>query len=406
MKENSSLLRDGYRRARHAVLRTFSPTYRGVYSCKEKLRALPPKLEALEASLNDSISDTIRAEVASHHDAQVRPELDAVKAALNGSMRETIRQEVAGYHDSMLRPELEEIKASIGGSMCEALRETIRQEIAGYHDSRLRPELDALKASVQQIVREELFASRDAARGVEVVKDILACSDEEFRNPKYIASQLKRFGLANYDWGTWGEFLSWRNNSMFGVLQYPPEFIEFVMYVASLGISSVAEVGVMFGGSSYFMAAMLQRANPDISYLMIDIADQLFNYNDFAKYLNIKKCIPCTSQDFAGKEFDFVFIDADHSYEGMIGDFRVLGQYAKKCVAFHDIYAHETEFMNGGVPRAWREIKESYGNRYETIEFARCPIEWMGIGLAVRKRKDEAPTAITANISEMADGEK
>lgn len=62
--------------------------------------------------------------------------------------------------------------------------------------------------------------------------------------------------------------------------------------------------------------------------------------------------------------FDAVFIDGDHSPDGVMADWQNYGPMARKLVAFHDIVAdarspHGRKF---GVGKLWRSLKESYSH--------------------------------------------
>ena len=233
---------------------------------------------------------------------------------------------------------------------------------------------------------KEAGIKADIQRGISVVERLLSCRDEEFFSKAYLLDALLTFGLSNQtsDWQHLAQFKGAQNYTKFGTLQYPTEFIDYLMDCAQHQPNTVCEIGVYTGGSAYFAAAVLQRANPKMRYCMIDIKDQLIGFDEFSELFNLDKRVPSTARDFKGEVFEMVFIDADHSYEGASLDYEALGRYAGKLIGFHDIHAHEYDHLNGGIVKFWSEIKLQHANTDRVVEYAHSPDRWMGIGLIDR----------------------
>jgi len=265
------------------------------------------------------------------------------------------------------------------------LRRSIRRTIGFPHPSETNVvKLSPVKISelnIEQVMQHEQALKYDIAKGLAAIRRVLQCSDSEFRSRSFILETLLEFGMKNNPWQAMKPFALHINTSPFGIVQHPTEFVDFLMEILKHDINSAAEVGIWHGGASYFTAALLQRKNPDCVYTLIDIVDNLFAFDEFSKLLKFRKAMPNTSDDFTGEVFDYVFIDADHSYDGVKRDYSNLGQYARKLCAFHDIHAHEYDHLNGGTVRFWNEIRETQAQKHRIVEFAHSPYRWMGIGL-------------------------
>lgn len=61
-----------------------------------------------------------------------------------------------------------------------------------------------------------------------------------------------------------------------------------------------------------------------------------------------------------GRSVDFLFIDGDHTYDGVRSDFELYSPLLSEraLVGFHDIVPGGTDEV-GGVPEFWRELKEA-----------------------------------------------
>jgi predicted O-methyltransferase YrrM len=83
----------------------------------------------------------------------------------------------------------------------------------------------------------------------------------------------------------------------------------------------------------------------------------------------------------AGEPIDFLFIDGDHSYEGVRGDYELYAPLVRPggLIAFHDIAPRQSETT--GVPRFWEELKAEH----DTDEIVASSEPSFGIGV-VRPR--------------------
>ncbi len=66
-----------------------------------------------------------------------------------------------------------------------------------------------------------------------------------------------------------------------------------------------------------------------------------------------------------GRAIDYLFIDADHSYEGVRRDFEMYSRLLAEgaMVVFHDIVADRGELQSHQVSTYWNEIKTRYTHR-------------------------------------------
>jgi predicted O-methyltransferase YrrM len=73
-------------------------------------------------------------------------------------------------------------------------------------------------------------------------------------------------------------------------------------------------------------------------------------------------------QILGGERLDFLFIDADHTYAGVRGDFEMYSPLVRSggIVAFHDIAVHK-QGTDCEVSKFWNEIKQHYRHR-EIVE--------------------------------------
>jgi predicted O-methyltransferase YrrM len=84
-----------------------------------------------------------------------------------------------------------------------------------------------------------------------------------------------------------------------------------------------------------------------------------------------------------GAKIDFLFIDGDHTYEGVKQDFEMYRPLVKNngLIAFHDVVPHQKNY-HCGVDQLWNEIKLHYDYQEFVNDWEQ---QWAGIGMIRNK---------------------
>ena len=137
----------------------------------------------------------------------------------------------------------------------------------------------------------------------------------------------------------------------------------------------IVEIGTAKGGTLFIWS----RTNPDAELIVsLDLPEELGGYRAtrrklYREFVHDRKPgvmrllqrdshAPSTLEELkgilGGRPIDFLYIDADHSYEGVRKDYEMYGPLVRRggLIAFHDI---ETRERDAGVHRLWAEIKKS-----------------------------------------------
>lgn len=185
-------------------------------------------------------------------------------------------------------------------------------------------------------------------------------------------------------------------NYFFSAFQVPSELTAFGKIVAAQQPTRALEIGTARGGTLLFLTRL---ARPDATIISVDLPGGEFGggysprrrwyYQRFARRgqrlellqgnshaVDMVERVRATLQ---GELLDYLFIDGDHTYEGVKKDFQMYAPLVRKggIVAFHDIAEHSSSF-GCDVTRFWNELKTGY--RHEEIIEDRAQ-GWAGIGV-------------------------
>ncbi|WKZ24980.1 MAG: class I SAM-dependent methyltransferase [Patescibacteria group bacterium] len=187
----------------------------------------------------------------------------------------------------------------------------------------------------------------------------------------------------------------------FDPIQLKSEIISLLEIVKTAKPRVILEIGTAKGGTLFLFSRIADNKAEIIS---LDLDASLGKYGGgypvikkplFKSFAQAEQAIHLIRADshkestkekvkglLQDKLVDFLFIDADHTYEGVKKDFLMYSELVRPggLVAFHDIItANDTD--DYGVERFWNEIK----NNYEHFEFIEDrSLRAYGIGLLIK----------------------
>ena len=183
------------------------------------------------------------------------------------------------------------------------------------------------------------------------------------------------------------------------IWQYPNQFAKYLLLLKDMKISSYIEIGCRWGGTFVLTNEYLKRFNTMKKSVAVDIIDSpVLHYcieNDETQFIKLNSRSPEIKKYMARNKFDLIFIDADHTYEGVKSDYEVC-KNSGRIFVFHDIINDACP----GVIKFWNELKSNengtfdffeYTEQYEEVYLA-TKKKFLGIGVAIR-----SPPKIVAN---------
>lgn len=180
--------------------------------------------------------------------------------------------------------------------------------------------------------------------------------------------------------------------------QKPTEISRLLHHLAILRPKRVVEIGSQLGGTLVLFAAV---AAEDAQLLSIDLTYSHPRHVALASFIGSRQRLAAVTansheksthtqvvQWLKGNPVDLLFIDGDHTYNGVMQDYEAYGPLVRSggVIAFHDInpdyrtrYGQPTIHDVGEVPQFWAELKMRHQSCLELID----DIEQDGYGIGM-----------------------
>lgn len=336
---------------------------------------------------------------------------------------EPFKDKNVGATGPLMRP-IEDLEYNCLHGFCFALRDKVYKEIGPY-DTNFNPgcfedvdySVRIQKAGYKIVqVPERMVNEKQSKYGFEGAFPIFHkenhqnwMESEAFtKNKKYFYDKHKEYKFMERE-----IVMPW-----WPVVQKKYELIMIQEFLKNYKIEKVLEVGTFRGGTAMLWAHMVAPLNGHVycadmrfdwsthpnehtSPLEIQFPRQVYNNSEYEKYVTeiqgdthdkdfVKKVA-----DIAG-EVDLLFIDGDHSYDGVKQDFENYMSIVKSggYIMFHDIT--ESDYHNKADCRVhllWNQLKDLYESWefFDNNEYPGCPARSMGIGIIQIPQKGNIP---------------
>lgn len=186
-------------------------------------------------------------------------------------------------------------------------------------------------------------------------------------------------------------------NGLGGIIsawQIRSEFIAFLKLIQDSRPQAILEIGTAGGGTLF---AFTRVVSSNACLISLDLPLGIYGggyhwwkiplFRSFAlpdQRLHLiradshkQSSLGLVQEKIGSRQLDFLFIDGDHTYDGVKRDFEMYSPLVRKgsIIAFHDIVPH-TEDKTCGVDQFWNEIKTLY-------EHSEIVDSWQQVGAGI-----------------------
>jgi cephalosporin hydroxylase len=190
---------------------------------------------------------------------------------------------------------------------------------------------------------------------------------DNLKNNIYLEELIIKLGFNNENLIEQPFFVQQNSGGLF-IWQYSNQFSKYLCLLNNYNISSYIEIGCRWGGTFILTNEYLKKFNTMNKSVAIDIIDSpVINYcllNNETQFIKINSREEIFKIYIKNNYFDLIFIDGDHSYEGVKNDYEI-SKNSGKIYVFHDIVSNACP----GVVQFWNELKINEENNYDFFEF-------------------------------------
>jgi predicted O-methyltransferase YrrM len=178
------------------------------------------------------------------------------------------------------------------------------------------------------------------------------------------------------------------SSHFFHPYQVRSEILRLLEIIKARRPRTICEIGAAGGGTTFLFS---HAAPADSTIITVDLnltRSRRAAFREFAKRPRQKiicvrgdshqdKTFRAVNKCLKGRGLDLLYIDGDHSYEGVAADFKLYSPLVNHggMIVFHDIvadyktrYGVQTSSYTGGVPQLWMELKAIHPTVLEIIE--------------------------------------
>lgn len=172
---------------------------------------------------------------------------------------------------------------------------------------------------------------------------------------------------------------------LFRACQIQYEILSFLEFAQSEQPKNICEIGTALGGTNFLLSQAIPSTELMVGIdLYVKNRSQLHYFSRPNQHIHLingtshtKQTINQVQKILAGQQFDLLFIDGDHTYQGVKQDFLSYRHLVREggIIVFHDVMPdyrtrygdYSTGRWAGDVPRFWANLKALYPH-YEFVE--------------------------------------